>query len=577
MPRNIHLLSLILLGMQAGASAQPRDTDRSTPPSLMPGASSQGLTLLASHSGAALNSNLLSGGGIDDTGSLQRVLDQAKDGRPVHLIIDGPALVRGLDVYGNTTIECIEGGGLYLKPNSSRAIIRNSHRSRTTISDEHITIRGCFLNGDHDHQPGSSGTPANQEADGTFITGLQFLGVNDLTIEDTTLWNCRAFGAWISNADRITIRNVLVDHGGPLDIDMHYANTDGLHFTGPVRYLTIDDVKLRTGDDGLAFNANDSAADDMTVHNDMGPYVGQGPITDVAVNNVVLIDAANAIRFLSSNERIDRIVISNVTGTLNGNAFATISHYMSPSLGNIGSILLDNIAVHPSDHDPKISLEWSAIVKGANKAVNDEFNGGVSDFISVNARVENLVLRNFSTKVTDARPIIRIGPDADVGQMTVALNLLDDDLRGVPLELDAGGRIKQLNMSLNWKGKTIDQGKNAIVSLGGLIEQLHWVSTPPTYVVAELSDGNAVTVTFSENIKATDAKAGVRILVNDRTAEIAHTFSDPGHPNLLHFVLKNSVRPGDTVTWAYDAATGSIQNWSGDQLLSVTRKAIANR
>src|SRR5690348_6328776 len=79
--------------------------------------------------GAKLDSNLDNGGGTDDTAVLQHVLDRGKLGGAVHLILDGPALVSGLVVYSNTTIECIAGGGLYLKDNSDRAIIQNAHYS----------------------------------------------------------------------------------------------------------------------------------------------------------------------------------------------------------------------------------------------------------------------------------------------------------------------------------------------------------------------------------------------------------------------------------------------------------------
>lgn len=72
-------------------------------------------------------------GGTDDTAGLQRVLDAAVNGTPVHLIVDGVASVSGLNVYGTRTIECIGGGGHYLRDRSSRAIIRNVHRSKQFI------------------------------------------------------------------------------------------------------------------------------------------------------------------------------------------------------------------------------------------------------------------------------------------------------------------------------------------------------------------------------------------------------------------------------------------------------------
>src|SRR5262249_32071540 len=112
-----------------------------------------GTIVRASTAGAHLDSDLMKGGGTDDTAVLQQLLDRAAGGKPLHLIIDGAALVGGLNVYGNTAIECTAGGGLYLKDGSSRAILRNAHRSREAILDEHIELRGCFLNGNRKNQP----------------------------------------------------------------------------------------------------------------------------------------------------------------------------------------------------------------------------------------------------------------------------------------------------------------------------------------------------------------------------------------------------------------------------------------
>jgi hypothetical protein len=51
----------------------------------------------ASSAGGHLDTDLMRGGGSDDTVVFQRLLDGATKGKPVHLIIDGPALVSGLN------------------------------------------------------------------------------------------------------------------------------------------------------------------------------------------------------------------------------------------------------------------------------------------------------------------------------------------------------------------------------------------------------------------------------------------------------------------------------------------------
>lgn len=470
---------ILIIQCAACAAADPQLKDRRID-AKQAGKPTAAVVVSASAAGAVLDSDLMKGAGTDDTAVLQRVLDRAGGGRPVHLLVDGVALVGGLEIYGNTTLECVRGGGLYLKDGSSRAIVRNAHRSRTQIVDERITVRGCFLNGNRDNQPGARPERTignNQEADGTYISGLQFFGVNDLVIEDVTLWGIRSFSAWIANANRIDVRNVIVDHGGPEDIDLHYANVDGLHFNGPIRYLTIDGLKFRTGDDGIALNADDvPGTDDMTVRNDMGPYVGQGPITDVTVSNVQLMEAVQGFRLLSSKQRIDRVMISNVTGTIKGGWLATLSNFMHPSPGNFGSVTFSNVNVDRVLPDSTLSTEWVRMVR-EDKTLLDEFNDGVAPLININAHIDSLILKSFSSSVVDSRPIIRLGPNAKVRSMTAELSLHDPPLIGVPLEIDAIGYIGRLNLSVDWHGELKNPGKNPIINNGGRIDQLYW--TPP--------------------------------------------------------------------------------------------------
>jgi hypothetical protein len=60
----------------------------------------------ASQTGAKLDSNVLTDGGTGDTAALQAVLDQGPKFGRLHLIMDGAALVCGLTMRSNTTIEC---------------------------------------------------------------------------------------------------------------------------------------------------------------------------------------------------------------------------------------------------------------------------------------------------------------------------------------------------------------------------------------------------------------------------------------------------------------------------------------
>lgn len=437
--------------------------------------------LVASEAGAALNSNLLTGGGTDDTAILQQLLNRAAGGKAVHLVIDGPALVTGLSVYGNTTIECTAGGGFYLRDSSPGAIIRNAHRSRDAIVDEHIQIRGCFFNGNRNGQqaegPEKSPFRRNQTADGTFRSGLQFFGVNYLSLEDVILWNTKGFAVWVANAKLINIRDVVVDtRMPPFPSQVSLAdqrnwleehgrnNDDGLHFGGPIQYLTVDSVKLRTWDDSIALLANDWGwkVDDITVNNEMGPYVGQGPITDVTISNVILMDSHHGFRLLSSNQRLDRVLIQNVTGTIR-ERMAVLSHMGAPSLGNFGSITFSNVNVDSAPHPHWRELR-PAVYAAAERYSWDPGEEGDMPLFSVNGIIEGLNLRNVQTATIDSRPLIRIGRDTSIQNLNVDLSIRDPQLRATPMSLL--GHIERMTLQLEWRGK------EPIKYEGGRIEHL---------------------------------------------------------------------------------------------------------
>lgn len=440
-----------------------------------------GTEVIASSVGAHLDSDLLHGGGTDDTDVLQQALDKASGGGAVHLLIDGPALIRGLDVYGHTVIECRSGGGLFLKAQSARALIRNAHRSRDAVLDEHIEIRNCFLNGNRDQQPSTPMPPApwddprcrvngdpcpsNKESDGTYMAGLQFMGVNNLAIEGVTLWNIRAFGVFVSNAQNVAIQHVTVDDGGGTDpypggtyTPGLFGNTDGLHFKGPLRYVTINDIRLRVGDDGIAFNPNDYETDDITVRNDFGPYVGQGSITDVLVDNVLLLDGTlRGFRVLSSNQRVDRIVISNVVGTV-AESFLTVSNLDTPlSYGNIGRVSISNVNV---DLRPRPGAQNMPLML-------------------IDGHIENLELRNLTTVTHPGGPLLELGKNTAINRMSVDLAVIGAPSAGALIHLDDKATIGELRLSLDWPlGNDLQANTKSIGAVHGHIGRLVISETP---------------------------------------------------------------------------------------------------
>lgn len=294
--------------------------------------------LYASGHGAALDSDLLTGGGTDDTVALQSLLDLGG-----HVVVDGPALVSGLNIHSNTTLEFTGGAGLFLKPNSNRAILRNANRSRGAIIDKQIAIRGGFFNCNDVGQVGQTMNAfglAIQEADKSLMVGMQFLGIEDLLLENVYVYLPKAFGIHIANDKRVTLINPTVDVGTPAAAPP--IGKDGVHFNGPSQYVNILAPKIRSWDDALAFNANDTSgypqwAPDMTINNDWGPYLGQGPITDVSVYGPVFMGAAQGIRLMSFGELIDRIYILGAVGTVQSQPFMQGNLSAAYPAGNFGS------------------------------------------------------------------------------------------------------------------------------------------------------------------------------------------------------------------------------------------------
>jgi hypothetical protein len=529
-------------------------------------------TMRASESGAHLNTDLMKGGGADDTPIIQKLLDRAKSGESIHVIVDGAALVSGLDLYSNTLFECTPGGGLYLKDHSSRAILRNAHRSRGHALDEKIEVRGCFLNGNRSNQSSAEiqradlplfPFPSNKEKDGTYISGIQFLGVNYIKLLDVTLWNVRAFGALIANASYVDIQNIYIDHGGGENAnDTDYGNTDGLHFKGPLRYVTVNQAKFRVGDDAIAISPNDYETDDVTARNDFGPFVGQGAIMDVNINNVTFLPGQlNGIRVLSTNERVDHVAIRNLFGSVRYRLF-DFGHWLNKkSFGSIGSITIENVNVGRQSTPSSIrdSSKWEppALLKLYSTDCQ----------ILIDDRIDSLSIRHLATNSYNYEAVFSIGTKANVG--TFDVDIIDlSPLRVSPtFDLKSGSRIDYLRVALDWHGKKAE-GIRPLTGDVASVNYIQWINTPPNFVSVKIATGNSLYVTFSQRIRATDFRSGVKVKVNGKDVNLlkASLFTDR---STIRYEIKPSLRSGDAVSWSYNAAVGSLQNFNGDVIESV--------
>jgi hypothetical protein len=281
---------------------------------------------------AALDSHVYRGGGTDDTQVLQAVLDRAKTEGGIHLIMDGAALVSHLEVYSNTTIECLTADcGFFQKDNSNCAIVTNANWNITDRTIKNITLKGGTYNQNCAHQahdvPVTEETrPFNSYGDIRGVVALEFYGVENVLLRDVVIVDFRTYAFMTANFLHMTLERVWLELPGR----MQAQNQDGFHFWGPGQFLTIRDCGGKVGDDIM----------------NIGPDEGDGvsSITDVLVDGLFLDDADQSIRILSRGTGlVDRVTIRNVQGTYRSFGFYIDAWYPGNTAGNFGDIFIENV------------------------------------------------------------------------------------------------------------------------------------------------------------------------------------------------------------------------------------------
>ncbi|MBR5798382.1 MAG: hypothetical protein IKY29_05470 [Clostridia bacterium] len=281
---------------------------------------------------AALDSHVYHGGGTDDTQALQAVLDRAKTEGGIHLVMDGAALVSHLEVYSNTTIECLTADcGFFQKDNSNCAIVTNANWNITDRTIKNITLKGGTYNQNCAHQahdvPVTEETrPFNSYGDIRGVVAFEFYGVENVLLRDVIIVDFRTYAFMTANFLHMTLERVWLELPGR----MQAQNQDGFHFWGPGQFLTIRDCGGKVGDDIM----------------NIGPDEGDGvsSITDVLVDGLFLDDADQSIRILSRGTGlVDRVTIRNVQGTYRSFGFYIDAWYPGNTAGNFGDIFIENV------------------------------------------------------------------------------------------------------------------------------------------------------------------------------------------------------------------------------------------
>lgn len=291
-------------------------------------------TILASEI-AALDSNVYTGGGTDDTAVLQAALDTAAANGGVHLIMDGAALISGLRLHSNTTIECLtKDCGFFQLADSNCALITNYEWNFYERSTRNIILKGGTYNQNclaQEHHIPVAACPSPEEAGRIFdgdrwVFGLEFYGIEHLEIRDLIVRNFRTFAVTVGGFRHVTIENVWLD----LPDRMHAQNQDGFHFWGPGQFLTVKNVGGCVGDDFMNIGPDEQDQ--------------KSSITDVLVDGVFLDDADQSIRLLSRGTgSLDRVTIRNVSGTYRSFGFYINCWFPGKTYGDFKNIFIENI------------------------------------------------------------------------------------------------------------------------------------------------------------------------------------------------------------------------------------------
>ncbi len=303
--------------------------------------------IYASQTDAKLDSNVLTGGGTDDTLILQKVLDLALEHGGIHLIMDGAALITGLVVHSNTTIECLSKEcGFYLADSSNCPLITNANPSAQNIINHNIRLLGGTYNHNCLHQAHHLPEDVHYSHADVLVVAISFFGIENLLIRDVTLRNQRTFAFLITNWQKVTMENIFLE----LPDYIHGGNQDGIHVQGPGRFLILKNIQGRTGDDFIAINADEEINGGKTFSH---PFATVGPISDVVVDTVMVDDAAQILRILSRESKVDRITVKNITGNYRSFGFYLSAwDYLSKGYpGNFGSLIFENIDVRQTKAD----------------------------------------------------------------------------------------------------------------------------------------------------------------------------------------------------------------------------------
>ena len=427
---------------------------------------------------AKLDSDVINGGGTDDTSALQTVLDRAKNGDiGIHLIMDGAALVSHLILYSNTTIECLNKScGFFQKEQTNNSIVTSDNTDSYHLNSKNISLIGGTYNQDglrQEHESPADTVFAESSRKGNYVGrkvhytfGMEFYGVENLLIRDITIRNFRTYALALGGFYHVTIDNCWLE----LPDHIQGSNQDGFHFWGPGRFLTVKNCGGRVGDDFI--NVGPDERDRVS------------SISDVLIDGIFLDDADQAIRLLSRDKgKLDRITIRNISGTYRSFGFYIDPWFQDETVGNFGNIFIENVdlsAIKPNyDYRPACLFSIggnieSLIIKNVrhhNSFDNRQLfefgvafyglpdDDGFQNAFGTKQKIQYLALEDFTSIENSGEPTdthyIGIYSEIDtLALCNITVIKFQEESNGTFLEFGKHGKVKNL-IKENWHLKGI--------------------------------------------------------------------------------------------------------------------------
>ena len=307
---------------------------------------------------------VLHGDGVnDDTDAIQAMIDAGKGivklPKPArHYLIS-----RTLQFGDGTGLELDRDTRILLAPGSSCPLARNRKADAEGDRDLNLSISivGGIWDMDnvrqapnprwrHAAEPPLPPVVIPERYESGFYRGnaFYFENVSNLVVRGVTIRNPVTYGFQMCRVRFFEIEDVTLDYTTCNPI---FGNMDGIHLDGGCFRGRISGVRGSAGDDLVALNANDGIC---AAHEE--------PITDIEIENLHSDYAHSAVRILSAPAPVERIRISNVTGSYYVYAVG-FTHYFPTRHENgfIKDVVLRNIDVAMTAVRPD---KWTARPRG---------------------------------------------------------------------------------------------------------------------------------------------------------------------------------------------------------------------